>query len=295
MSSVPNLNIADLLAKLQGQYDSANSASLGRYNSLLGTVDQTAGAVNGLYGQAGAALKGQGATAKNRIQQGLTRGLASSEQDLISRGLGNSTVRSSVRRGITADANTAMNDVDERVAGQRAGLLTQQAGTTMALGGMKGDALLSRQDLGPDAELYAHLIQTLAANGGLGGVHAGAPAKSYNFVGPSASQLGAPNSFVSKANAEWGNFQGGGAPSMGQPQGPAVHTVQGGSSGFPQYQTLNPNGSGGGVQSFGGGSGGFSNEPMQSYALDMSGTKFMNAGSNYQPSGFGVQTFGRYS
>ena len=158
--------IADLSAQLQAGSKSANAAGKARYQKLL---RQIAGLKEGILGEGGtlAQAEGQmsefGQTGQRQIQQDLLRQLAGSEQDLITRGLGNTTVRSSVRRGIQSDAEQARQSLGERVATQKAGLLERKAGMQADLGRLESDAILSREDTGPDMGMYLSLIQALTS------------------------------------------------------------------------------------------------------------------------------------
>lgn len=175
-SQKPSIDIQALLAKLQGAYDQSNSDSAEQYKNLLGAVNsggQTVLGQGGIYDQAANLMSTMGQTANRRIGENQTKNLASSEQDLITRGLGNTTIRNSARRGINVDAENARQDVNERVAGAQAGLLTQKAGTTMDQTRLLADSILSRSNQVPDAGMYAQLLQQLGAAGGGGSFNSG--------------------------------------------------------------------------------------------------------------------------
>lgn len=159
-------DIQELLRRMEAERTSANTAGLERYNNLLSTVSGVGSRIGGLYDQAEGLMAGMGGTANRRIEENRVRSLAESEQDLVSRGLGNTTIRNSARRGVNADAENARADVAERIAGARAGLLTQRAGAEMDQGRLMADSILSRRDESPDASLYAQLIANLARSGG---------------------------------------------------------------------------------------------------------------------------------
>jgi hypothetical protein len=173
------LNIPALLAQIEAAQQQANQAGMERYQNLLGAVSGTKNSVLGAFGQAESNLSQMGNTAIRQIAGDRTRALAGSDQSLISRGLGNTTVRNAARRGIVGDSQRAMADVQERVGTAKAGLSTQRAGALSDLGRLEADSILSRQDIGPPMDLYASLIQSLMANGG----GQAAPRRSYNFVG----------------------------------------------------------------------------------------------------------------
>lgn len=185
----PGYDIATLLKNLEAANTSANSDSMAQYNSLLSTVGDAKNTVlgaGGLYDQAGALQSGMGTTQNAAINSAETKAKATSDQDLIDRGLGNTTVRATNQRGIASDATAARSSVAEQVAGAKSNLLTQKAGATSQFAGMQGDAILSRTNTPPNANLYAQLIQQLMANGGGGGTGGRSYAPSQQpFTAPS--------------------------------------------------------------------------------------------------------------
>lgn len=149
----------------QGQ-SQAKSAGLQRYTALLDMIAGLQKSIvgpGGTFAQAQKLLEGSGATARRRVGEDTTRAMASAEQDLISRGLGNTTIRTSARRGIASDAERHYQDIDQQVRQEQAGLLTQRAGAEAELGRLRADAILSRQDTGPDTAAYTNLIMALAS------------------------------------------------------------------------------------------------------------------------------------
>lgn len=166
---IPGFDINSLMAKLEAENSASNADSLKRFRSLMrmtkGVQNRVVGQ-GGLYDQAAGLQTGMGATANAAIDEQTIKNKGQSEQDLIDRGLGNTTIRSTTNRGIESDAQKAHQSVAEAVANAKAGLLTQRAGAETQLGGMRGDALLSRTNTPPNAQMYAQLIQMLMANGG---------------------------------------------------------------------------------------------------------------------------------
>ncbi len=150
----------------------ANAANLERYQQLLSVIDTLGKQVGaeGTFGQAEQLLSQVGQAAQTRIGEQATRAQATTEQGLISRGLGSTTIRQSAQRGIRADEERARQEAEERTAGQKAGLLTQRAGLETQIGGMKAGVMERRTDAGPDLGMYASLIQSAGlGGGGLGG------------------------------------------------------------------------------------------------------------------------------
>ncbi|MFP3786887.1 hypothetical protein, partial [Burkholderia sp. SIMBA_024] len=66
------------------------------------------------YSQAGSLIQDIGASAAVDINRAATRNFAAGEQDLISRGLGNTTIRESMRRGVEDDRQRNLRTVDEQ-------------------------------------------------------------------------------------------------------------------------------------------------------------------------------------
>lgn len=122
-------NITDIIKRFEAAQQSANKANEDRYQQILSS------------------LSGMGGSARRRVDQQATQAGGAADQDLISRGLGNTTVRSSVQRGIASDKELANQTIDEQVAGMKAGVMER------------------RNDEGPDLSMYANLIQAASAAG----------------------------------------------------------------------------------------------------------------------------------
>jgi len=118
----PQFNQEDILKQIQKKQRKANAANEARYQGIL---DQYSN-----LGQAGMA----------RIGQAEQQALASGTQDLASRGLGNTTIRGSMSRGVASDAELARQQLGESVATQKAGVMER------------------RTDEGPDMGLYTNLL-----------------------------------------------------------------------------------------------------------------------------------------
>lgn len=179
----PGFDLNALMKQMQGQYSASNNAGLEQYKNLLASVNGTTNTMNGLYDQAESRLSGMGTSAHNRIASNMVQGNAADSQDLVSRGLYNSTIAPSMSRGRAADAEVANQQVDEGVNAAKSGLTTQRAGATMDMGRLMADSILSKQNQGPDASMYANLIAQLARSGGLNGSFPSG-AGSYGASGP---------------------------------------------------------------------------------------------------------------
>ena len=154
--------LASLSASLQQQQQSFNESSDTRYTALLKQFKGVKKGVNRKQKKAGQAINQIGREGTQRIDDARQQALASSQQSLMSRGLGNTTITSSANRGINADAERAQQSLGETLAGQRAGLFQQQAGQTQSLGQLGIDTSLSRRDVAPDMNTYLQLIQQLS-------------------------------------------------------------------------------------------------------------------------------------
>ncbi len=115
--------VQDIIGQMQAAQNKANQANEQRYQQILGQYAN--------LGQAGRA----------RIEEQTTRRQAAATQNLVSRGLGNTTITSAVERGIGRDAEISRQELDERVAVQKAGVMER------------------RTDTGPDLGMFANLLQ----------------------------------------------------------------------------------------------------------------------------------------
>jgi len=143
-----NVDFTAIIRQMQQQEAQRNEDALARYaqaNTLAQQLTQQVGAM-GTYGAAEAQMNMVGNAAHQRISEGATQQFAQADQDLMNRGLGNTTIRSSVQRGIGMDEQRAMNELDEGLAAQRSGLLERRAGQEFQSGVNEIDTLLSRVD-----------------------------------------------------------------------------------------------------------------------------------------------------
>lgn len=160
----------DGIAQITAGRQRANVANRRRYRQLMrymGTLRKQV--ITGGYGAASKLLGRMGAIGRARIGETFAKERAGAEQDLISRGLGGTTIRTGVRRGIASDEEQALQELSERMYGQRAGLLERRAGAEMQLGGMRAGIMERRTDAGPDVGMYAGLMKAAGAAGGAGG------------------------------------------------------------------------------------------------------------------------------
>mgnify|MGYP006272615091 CR=1 FL=1 len=158
--------IQNLVGSMQSAREQANEANLQRYQDLMATIGDLQANVlgeEGTYAEAMGLMQGTGESARRRVARQRTQEHGRAEQDLISRGLGNTTVRESVRRGIGRQAEEQMQQIDEQVAQRLAGLLRERAGMETQLGQLKARAIQQRTDQGPDVGQYMQLLSQLAS------------------------------------------------------------------------------------------------------------------------------------
>lgn len=142
-SSASSLNT--LIAALTGGANSANAANEARYNEALATL--------GNYGKG----------AQSQLASNYKQDVASQEQQAVSRGLGNSTIRNALIGGARARQQQAALDLGDRLAAAKVNLLQ------------------SRNDVSADPLALVQLIQQAAQYGGA------------NSLGSIASALGVTN------------------------------------------------------------------------------------------------------
>lgn len=160
------VDVNAIMQRLRKQQEETNQANLERYEALMTHMESMTKQVGeqGTYGAAMALMEQTGEAARTRIATQAKKATAAAEQDLISRGLGATTVRQAERRGIAATAEEATQAAEERTAAQKAGVLERRAGTEMQIGALKAGVMERREDVGPEMGMYASLIQAAAAS-----------------------------------------------------------------------------------------------------------------------------------
>ena len=149
-----------MYADYQRAMDESRAANEGRYNDILD-----------LYGQrhntAMENLGNLGLTERNRINENWNRLQGSLENDMMQRGLQNTTLRGQALQGITREQERAMGELQQRLNSTAIGLDA----------GLSGDMLgfmERREDVGPDPAFLAQLTQAMG-EGGYGTTGAGSP------------------------------------------------------------------------------------------------------------------------
>jgi len=142
----------ELVQQYQQAMDQANQANQARYE------DAIAGYQN-MRDNIGGYLTNQGQQQQEDINRQYDRFGASQDQDLMNRGLSNTTVRSSVQRGVEEDRGRAMRNSQEQIDRQR---LQYETGAQQSL----LDFMERRTDQAPSYGDLANLAQGLGTAGG---------------------------------------------------------------------------------------------------------------------------------
>jgi len=209
------IDINEILKRLRKKQEEANEANLQRYEALMTHMEGLTKQIGeqGTFGAAMDLMSQTGEAARTRITEQAKKATAAAEQDLISRGLGATTVRQAERRGIAATAERATQEAEERTAAAKAGVLTQRAGAEMQLGALKAGVMERREDVGPDMGLYASLIQAAAAS------ETAAAKRTATVLGPQAQAgrdiFGQPFQYGDGGAGGAGGAGGGLAPGAG--------------------------------------------------------------------------------
>ena len=130
------LNFDEIIGRFEEQQNAANAKNEERYGQLLAAIESLGAQTTGTFQEALGEISTLGDAARTRVDQTATREKGRAEQDLISRGLGNTTIRESVRRGITDDQSLQHQGINESVGQQRSGILQNLAGNQTQIGSM---------------------------------------------------------------------------------------------------------------------------------------------------------------
>lgn len=113
-------------------------------NETGNVLANRAGAVMGDFQTARNEIEGAGASARRDILGNQTKQLAANTASARSRGLGNSTVLDSMRRGTVMDTGRNLASLGENLAQQRSGLAERQAAARASTLGDLGDFMTRR-------------------------------------------------------------------------------------------------------------------------------------------------------
>lgn len=212
-------------------HQQANAANESRYQSILQTHNQNMDRLGASYGQAFDLVSSIGDAERERIDMGEQRSLASTEQDLINRGLGQTTIRQSARRGVRDDAARNRRELQESIAKTQAGVVLNRADAEERQGNYLTGVMERRTDRGPDLSSLNALLQQYGA-----GVGAGGDEPKTVFTGLSANARAGRDAFGN----QMGTSTFGGSPSPGAPTfglrgtggggGTSARTIYGGST-----------------------------------------------------------------
>lgn len=173
-------NIAQrLINETQQAYLEGRQANESRYNELVNGRNQLQGRIMGSLGDYGA----QELEDINRDYDHLR---SSARADLVNRGLSNSTLTSSVDRGVMEDRHNAIGRARDRQLQYRTGLDMQLAENVFG-------TIERREDEYPDFNDYANLLLQFGRYGGMGGGGygaAGGGAAGGGALGPSQTSYG---------------------------------------------------------------------------------------------------------
>jgi hypothetical protein len=155
-------------SQVQSSYNQANLANAVRYSTGKNELTSAADTARGLYGKAQTDIAKVGESAKADVNRGAEMSYGRGLQGLYSAGLGNTTVSTSLERGVEYDRQNALSRISEQQAGLRAGLDTQQANFEMGAGQAISGFTERRSDVGPNTEEYANRVRAAAAAQGGG-------------------------------------------------------------------------------------------------------------------------------
>ncbi len=159
---MPQINIDDIIRDMQQRQNKANKANRERYDEGKGLIEEAMKAMSSRYDTAASLYNDLGQSMVAQISQGAARQAAMGRQQLISAGLGNTTITGSMMRGVESDRQMASQRAQEGLAQQQAGLAERRAGSEMAGTLGLSDWIRSREDRAPDPGLYSSLVQQAA-------------------------------------------------------------------------------------------------------------------------------------
>lgn len=188
-------NVGGVASAYDSAYNSSLAMNQSNYNNIMSgyrsalaqqTTAQQAisSGYSNLYNDVLEKVRGVGQARSDAINRDSAAALGRGTQSLIDRGLGNSTIQSSLDRGTEADRNSRQLELSDSMASMMgnymsqlglAGLGNAQRGSENAQGllGRQLDFMNSVQAGYPNASMYAGLAQQAGANAGRGGQPAG--------------------------------------------------------------------------------------------------------------------------
>ena len=220
----PQMALASLGPAYNSAYGNALALNSANYNNILAGYQNTIGNQVGALGDVGggydqllnqvtSGIQGTQAAQAQAIKDAYAQQSGQAAQDMVSRGLGNTTVQQAVQRGLTLDQQKAQTGLQNQFAQLQAGYQSQIGGAKLAAQQQAAamNAALQQAQLGfmervnapyPDAGLYGALAQqyggamqafqdrqALLGSKPRGGIMGGAPAS----IGYTASGGGFPS------------------------------------------------------------------------------------------------------
>jgi hypothetical protein len=216
-------DLNSVLSQLQTSQDQANQANVKRYNDLLQSIQNTSSQVTGAggtYSQAMGLMDTLGQTAATRIGQETEQNLAANQQNLTSRGLGNTTVGVNLDQQSRQQGEQALQASQESIAGQKAGVLQNLAGAQLNIGSMQQRGIESLNQQAPNMALYSDMIKSATQGEAQTQSSAAAAAR----VAQQTAQAGIDN------YQKGGGMMGGGSSSGGGSSGGGISPLNTGGS-----------------------------------------------------------------
>jgi hypothetical protein len=160
----PGLDLQNLIDQFTQGSGASNKASLRQFRNLMKSARRTKKDVMGLYPKMMGLTDTFGQSGMADIEQARMNERGGVLQDMVSRGLGNTTIRSTMLAGADQNALRAQQNLGESVNRQKLGILQDRAGMRLNLGNLMSNAIQSRENTGPDLSAYMAILQQLAAS-----------------------------------------------------------------------------------------------------------------------------------
>lgn len=147
-------------------HEEANAANEKRYKAILDEITSTTDQVGNQYSEVRSLLESIGQSEIADLTERGQRDLATADQDLINRGLSNTTIRSTVRRGIQSDLERNIQRQNQSTGLLQAGVTERESAATERLGQWLTGTMERKTDSGPDLQQFASLLQQGGGGGG---------------------------------------------------------------------------------------------------------------------------------
>lgn len=222
------INFNSIMNQIQAAQKAANTANEQRYQQLLGTISGLQTTNNGTYNQILQSLAGTGAAERTQLARSTAKRKGSALQSLISRGLGNTTIRNAVLNSIGQNQQFGLQQIAGQQARQKASALQSQAASNQSITAMQANAIQSRNDVGPNLSMYASLLQQASqAQAMQKQLQASVPASNYALNG--GGGFGGAGGSGGGGQSSFGETGGTGSPNgsaylIGNPHGGNVTT-----------------------------------------------------------------------